>query len=111
MTAMESIFLISVLNLPRDILKSDISAVSPLNSNVLPWYFINLQHLPLTIGKSLVPILPTSHVPNLLFCDPNLTGNGNVPKIEQSIISLSSHPIPFKTKGSNPEGGASQKPF
>jgi hypothetical protein len=91
MTAMESIFLISVLNSPRDILKSDISAVSPLNSNVLPWYFINLQHLPRTIGKSLVPILPTSHVPNLPLCDPNLTGNGNVPKIEQSKADYSSY--------------------
>jgi hypothetical protein len=30
-----------------------------------------------------VPILTAPHVPNLTFYDPNLTRNGNVPKIEQ----------------------------
>jgi hypothetical protein len=33
--------------------------------------------------KWYVPILTTSHVPNLTFYVPNLTGSKNVPKIEQ----------------------------
>lgn len=35
------------------------------------------------VGSCRVPILPTSHVPNLTFFAPNLTGALNVHKIEQ----------------------------